>query len=107
MDIVLLHSGHLTIEGCKMPKSLKNFVTIKDALKKYTAQQLRLAFLHHSWNATLDFSDKSMLAIIQIEKAFNVSVEYDEQVYICKIDMYIAFIMNIWMNDQCAICRFY
>ena len=71
-----LHSGHLTIEGCKMSKSLKNFVTIKDALKKYTAQQLRLAFLHHSWSATLDFSDNSMQAIIQIEKTFNVSIGY-------------------------------
>ena len=24
-----LHSGHLTIAGCKMSKSLKNFITIK------------------------------------------------------------------------------
>ena len=24
-----LHAGHLTIEGCKMSKSLKNFITIK------------------------------------------------------------------------------
>ena len=27
-----LHTGHLTIAGCKMSKSLKNFITIKDAL---------------------------------------------------------------------------
>lgn len=33
-----LHSGHLHIQGCKMSKSLKNFITIKDALKKYTAR---------------------------------------------------------------------
>ena len=26
-----LHSGHLTIAGCKMSKSLKNFITIKQA----------------------------------------------------------------------------
>ena len=57
-----------------MSKSLKNFVTIKDALKKYTSQQLRLVFLHHSWHATLDFSDNSMQAIIQIQKVFNVSM---------------------------------
>lgn len=25
-----LHSGHLTIAGCKMSKSLKNFITIKE-----------------------------------------------------------------------------
>lgn len=31
-----LHTGHLTIAGCKMSKSLKNFITIKDALKKRT-----------------------------------------------------------------------
>jgi cysteinyl-tRNA synthetase len=24
-----LHSGHLTIAGCKMSKSLKNFITIQ------------------------------------------------------------------------------
>lgn len=33
-----LHTGHLHIEGCKMSKSLKNFITIKEALKKYTAR---------------------------------------------------------------------
>ena len=33
-----LHSGHLHIQGCKMSKSLKNFITIKDSLKKYTAR---------------------------------------------------------------------
>lgn len=31
-----LHTGHLTIAGCKMSKSLKNFITIKDALEKNT-----------------------------------------------------------------------
>ena len=33
--------GHLHIEGLKMSKSLKNFVTIRAALKKYSARQLR------------------------------------------------------------------
>lgn len=28
-----LHTGHLTIAGCKMSKSLKNFITIKGSLK--------------------------------------------------------------------------
>lgn len=31
-----LHTGHLTIAGCKMSKSLKNFITIKDALARNT-----------------------------------------------------------------------
>ena len=33
-----LHSGHLHIEGKKMSKSLKNFITIKEILKRYTSR---------------------------------------------------------------------
>lgn len=33
-----LHTGHLTIAGCKMSKSLKNFITIKDALKQHSGK---------------------------------------------------------------------
>lgn len=66
-----LHSGHLTIQGCKMSKSLKNFITIKEALKKHTACQLRFAFLLHSWKDTLDYSDNTMEAAITYEKHLN------------------------------------
>lgn len=66
-----LHSGHLTISGCKMSKSLKNFITIKDALRKNTARQLRLAFLLHQWKDTLDYSDNTMEIAMQYEKIFN------------------------------------
>uniref|UniRef100_A0AAR2KQI5 Cysteine--tRNA ligase, cytoplasmic n=1 Tax=Pygocentrus nattereri TaxID=42514 RepID=A0AAR2KQI5_PYGNA len=66
-----LHTGHLTIAGCKMSKSLKNFITIKDALAKHTARQLRLAFLMHSWKDTLDYSNNTMESAIQYEKFMN------------------------------------
>ncbi|XP_045763449.1 cysteine--tRNA ligase, cytoplasmic [Maniola jurtina] len=66
-----LHTGHLTIAGCKMSKSLKNFVTISDALKRHTARQLRIAFLLHGWKDTLDYSDNTMDMAIQTEKMFN------------------------------------
>jgi len=49
-----LHTGHLNIEGLKMSKSLKNFVTIREALETFTARQLRLMFLLQPW-------DKSMM----------------------------------------------
>uniref|UniRef100_A0A8C5SZS3 Cysteine--tRNA ligase, cytoplasmic n=1 Tax=Laticauda laticaudata TaxID=8630 RepID=A0A8C5SZS3_LATLA len=68
-----LHTGHLTIAGCKMSKSLKNFITIKDALKQHTARQLRLAFLMHSWKDTLDYSKNTMESAIQYEKFISVS----------------------------------
>ncbi|KAJ6219265.1 hypothetical protein RDWZM_005077 [Blomia tropicalis] len=66
-----LHSGHLTISGCKMSKSLKNFITIKEALSKNTARQLRLAFLLHSWKDTLDYSDNTMTDAVNYEKTVN------------------------------------
>ncbi|OWK17240.1 CARS, partial [Cervus elaphus hippelaphus] len=63
-----LHTGHLTIAGCKMSKSLKNFITIKDALKKHSARQLRLAFLMHSWKDTLDYSANTMESALHFYK---------------------------------------
>lgn len=68
-----LHTGHLTIAGCKMSKSLKNFITIRDALEKNSATQLRLAFLLHSWKDTLDYSENTMEMATQYEKFLNVS----------------------------------
>lgn len=40
-----LHFGHLHIQGSKMSKSLKNFITIKEFLNIYTPRQMRLLFL--------------------------------------------------------------
>ena len=56
-----------------MSKSLKNFVTIKEALQRYTSRQLRLAFLLHPWSATLDYSDQTMVEALHTEKLYNVS----------------------------------
>lgn len=66
-----LHSGHLTIAGCKMSKSLKNFVSIRDALSRHSARRLRMAFLLHSWKDTLDYSDNTMDMASQWEKVFS------------------------------------
>jgi len=62
-----LHTGHLTIAGCKMSKSLKNFITIKEALKKNSSRQIRLAFLLHAWDKTLDYSDNTVAEAVQYE----------------------------------------
>jgi cysteinyl-tRNA synthetase len=64
-----LHAGHLNIEGQKMSKSLKNFITIKEALKKYTGRQIRIMFLQHSWNSLLDFKDSSLKNAISYENS--------------------------------------
>jgi cysteinyl-tRNA synthetase len=66
-----LHAGTLKIAGLKMSKSLKNFITIKDALKQYSARQLRLLFLFHNWADVLDYSPSTMEGALNFEKTCN------------------------------------
>lgn len=53
-----LHMGHLSIQGSKMSKSLKNFITIKDAIAKgdWTARSLRIVFLLGGWKDGLEIT---------------------------------------------------
>lgn len=71
-----LHAGHLHVEGQKMSKSLKNFITIQEALKTYSARQLRLFFLLHQWSAKMDFKQSSMQEAIQIEGTIKNFFDY-------------------------------
>lgn len=63
-----LHTGHLNIEGLKMSKSLKNFTTIKEILKICTPRQLRILFLHHNWNKTMNYEPESLRFAESVEK---------------------------------------
>ena len=55
-----LHAGHLHIKGLKMAKSLKNFVTIRQALEKFTPTQIRIMFLLQQWDRPVNFSDQTL-----------------------------------------------
>ena len=65
-----LHTGHLNIQGLKMSKSLKNFITIKDSLKTHTSRQIRFLFLLHKYNMPMDYGDGTMNQAVSIEKIF-------------------------------------
>ncbi|CAO1634863.1 unnamed protein product [Parajaminaea phylloscopi] len=66
-----LHTGHLHIEGLKMSKSLKNFISIDEALDRFTSRQLRLAFLLQSWSSRMDFKQSAMHEVRTAEDRFN------------------------------------
>jgi len=67
-----LHTGFLTVEGRKMAKSLGNFVTIRDALKKYDAETLRFFFASSHYRSPIDYSEKNLeQAKINLEKLYN------------------------------------
>jgi len=75
-----------------MSKSLKNFITIKEALSRYSARQLRLAFLLHAWHTTLDYSEATMAEALQTEKALNVSISLPLN---CSSMLPISFLLNL------------
>lgn len=51
-----LLTGSLTVDGVKMSKSLGNFITIKDALKDYSAEVIRYFILNGHYANPVDFS---------------------------------------------------
>ena len=48
---------------------LKNLIS--EALKRNSARQIRLAFLLHAWDKTLDYSDNTMADAVQFERNAN------------------------------------
>lgn len=58
-----VHNGFVTIESEKMSKSLGNFLTIRDALKVYHPQVLRLFLLSQQYRNPLDFSKSAVLGV--------------------------------------------
>jgi len=50
----------VNVDGIKMGKSLGNFTTIKDALKKYNSAVLRLWIISSHYRSVVDYSEKSI-----------------------------------------------
>ena len=63
-----IHHGLLTINNQKMSKSLGNFITIEQALKKYSADEIKMFFLFSHYVSNIDFSDEK---ILEARKALN------------------------------------
>lgn len=54
-----MHTGFLMVSGQKMSKSLGNFITIKDFLKNYSAQALRMFILSTLYRSPIDYTEKA------------------------------------------------
>ena len=63
-----MHNGYLNIEGQKMSKSLNNFFTARDILKKYKPEAIRFFFLSKHYRSPIDFNEA---IIIESQKAVN------------------------------------
>ena len=67
-----IHHGLLTINGQKMSKSLGNFITIKDAVTKYTPDEIKMFFLFSHYTSNIDFSEEKMLEARKVLAKFDV-----------------------------------
>lgn len=53
-----MHVGFVMVNGEKMSKSLKNFVTVDDFLKSRSANTLRFLTFQHHYRSPIDYSDE-------------------------------------------------
>lgn len=55
---IWMHTGFLLVNGEKMSKSLGNFITIRDFLKKHSPATLRYVVLSHHYRSPIDYNEK-------------------------------------------------
>jgi len=55
-----IHNNMVTVNGQKMGKSLGNFITLKDAFKKYNPLTVRFFILNTHYRSPLDFSNEAL-----------------------------------------------
>lgn len=67
-----IHHGLLTINGQKMSKSMGNFITIQDALRKYSTDAVKIFFLSSHYASAIDFNDDKMREAQKNVKRFEI-----------------------------------
>ena len=98
-----MHSAYLNIENKKMSKSLNNFFTAREILKRYDAEVIRLFMLSAHYRTPLNFSDdllESAKASKErlynaignlerlIEEVSSVSLTDEENIYLAGLGSY-------------------
>jgi cysteinyl-tRNA synthetase len=71
-----MHTGFLTINGQKMSKSLKNFITVRDFILQNNPRVLRMLILKNHYRSPIDYSEKE---IIEIKKQLERIDEFTER----------------------------
>ncbi len=88
-----LHNGFVTINKEKMSKSLGNFLTIDDLLKKYDANTIRFFILTNHYRMPVEFSDEALTsAAAGVKRMLNAKrTPVDESLDITKTEAYKEF----------------
>lgn len=94
-----MHNAFITVGGEKMSKSLGNFVTIKDALKDFSGEAIRLWILQTHYRKPVDYSYEALAAAQKrIDRlyrlwsnTFDIAKTQDEDVFVPENEVYQAF----------------
>ena len=89
-----LHNGFVTINKEKMSKSLGNFLTIDDLLKKYDANTIRFFILTNHYRMPVEFSDEALSsAQAGVKRMLNAKrTQINEDLDITKTEEYAKFV---------------
>ena len=89
-----LHNGFVTINKEKMSKSLGNFLTIDDLLKKYDANTIRFFILTNHYRMPVEFSDEALTsAQAGVKRLLNAKrTKINEDLDITSTESYKAFV---------------
>ena len=89
-----LHNGFVTINKEKMSKSLGNFLTIDDLLKKYDSNTIRFFILTNHYRMPVEFSDEALSsAQAGVKRMLNAKrTGINDNLDITQYDEYKAFV---------------
>ena len=74
-----VHNGFLNIDAEKMSKSLGNFLTIRDIVKKHPAEVIRLFIISSHYRSPLDYSDQNIYnAQASLERFYQTLLRLNE-----------------------------
>ncbi len=76
-----MHNGFVNIDQEKMSKSLGNFLMIKDVLKSYHPEAIRLFLLSNHYRSPIDFTEKAMdEATTRLDRLYGLLERVEERV---------------------------
>lgn len=82
-----MHNGFVNINNQKMSKSLHNFLMIKDILRSYHPETVRLFLLSSHYRSPIDFSDQNLKESQKaLEKLYGLLQRLDQEIGIVKPD---------------------
>jgi cysteinyl-tRNA synthetase len=82
-----MHNGFVNVDNQKMSKSLNNFLMIKDILKSYQPETVRLFLLSSHYRSPIDFSDQNLRESDKaLDKIYALLRRLDQELGLSEVD---------------------